>query len=79
MKCITYAPLFMTGQLHRESVMQSVASPSATPVTMLMSTVLFLVTVIFAHIILKYVRQLTDALNAGLCALEGLMQTSTLR
>ena len=69
----------MTDQLHRESVMQSVESPSATPVTMLMSTVLFLVTVIFAHIILKYARQLIDALNAGLYALEGLMQMNTLR
>ena len=69
----------MTGQLHRESVMQSVESPSATPVTMLMSTVLFLVTVIFAHTILKYARRLIDALNAGLCALEGLMHMSILR
>ena len=59
--------------------MQSVASPSATPVTMPMSIVLFLVTAILAHIILKYVRQLIDALNAGLCALEGLMQMSILR
>ena len=69
----------MTGQLHRVSVMQSVVSPSATPVTMLMSTVLFLVTAIFAHTILKYARQLIDALNAGLCALEGLMHMSILR
>ena len=80
MKFILWSPpLFMTDQLHRESVMQSVASPSATPVTMPMSTVLFLVTAIFAHTILKYAKRLIDALNAGLCALEGLMQTSTLR
>ena len=59
--------------------MQSVVSPTATPVTMLMSTALFLVTVILAHIILKYVRQSTDALNVGLYVLEGLMQISTLR
>ena len=69
----------MTGQLHRESVMQSVESPSATPVTMLMSTVLFLVTAIFAHTILKYARQLINALNAGLCALEEQMHMSILR
>ena len=59
--------------------MHNAVSPTATPVTMLMSTVLFLVTAILAHIILKYVRQLTNASNVGLCALAGLMQISTLR
>ena len=69
----------MVGPLLKENVMQSVALPTATPVTMLMSTVHFLVTVILAHIILKYARQSTDASNVGLCALAGLMQVSTLR
>lgn len=59
--------------------MQSAASPIATPATTLTSTALFPVTVRLAHIILKYVRQSIDALNVGLCAFEGLMQTNTLR
>ena len=75
----TYPFILMTGQLHRESVILSVVSHSVTPVTTLMSTALFLVIVIPAHTILKYVRQSTGALDDGLCALEGLMQSSTLR
>ena len=59
--------------------MQSVASPTATPVTMLMTIVHFLVTVILVRIILKYVRQSTDALDVGLCVHAGLIQISILR
>ena len=67
------------GQNLRVSAMPSVVLPTATHVIMLMSTVLFLVTVTVAHIILKYVRQLTNASNVGLCALAELMLISTLR
>ena len=76
---IDYVYSDMVGPLLKENVMQSVALPTATPVTMLMSTVHFLVTVTLAHIILKYARQSIDASNVGLCALAGLMQVSTLR
>ena len=52
-RCGKYVVLFhsmlpfnsITGQLHRGSVIQSAASPIATPIIMLMSTALFLVTV----------------------------------
>ena len=69
----------IVGQLLKVSVMQNVVLPTATPVIMLLSIVLFLVTVTLVRIILKYVRQLTNASNVGLCAFAGLMQISTLR
>lgn len=59
--------------------MQSVASPTATLVTMLMSTAHFLETVTLAHTTLKYIKQATNTSNVGLCVPIELKASNTPR
>ena len=70
---------FFSDQPHKETVMQSVISPTVIPATMLMSIVPFPVTVTPAHTTLKCIRQSTDALSVGLFVHAGLMRVNTSR
>lgn len=76
---ITFVDFLPSGQAHMETVMQSVVSPTATLVTMLMSTAHFLETVPHAHTTLKYIKQSTSASNVGLYAPVELMPSNTPR